>query len=87
MHEEDMEEAIGLHERIESAISESDRDDLADFPASIRRSAKSKDDIIRMTKEILDTDEKELSAQRVIWEDLVAEIFGPVDESVFDLFL
>ena len=63
-----------------------DRDDLSDFSPSIRKSAKSKDDIIRMTEEILKTDEKELSKQRVIWEDMVSEIFGPVDERVFDLF-
>jgi len=64
-----------------------DRDDLLDFSSGIRRSAKNKDDIIRMTKEILETDEKELLEQRVIGEDVVSEIFGPVDESVFDLFL
>lgn len=64
-----------------------DRDNLSDFPSSVRQSAKNKEDIERMTEKILETDEKELSKQRVIWEDIVAEIFGPVDESVFDLFL
>lgn len=64
-----------------------DRDNLSDFPFSIRQSAKNKDDIVRMTKQILEMDEKELSSQRVMWEDVVSEIFGPVDESVFDLFL
>ncbi len=64
-----------------------DRDDLSDFPSGIRQSAKNKDDIIRMTEKILETDEKELSEQRIIWEDIVSEIFGPVDERVFDLFL
>ncbi len=60
--------------------------DPLDFPSSIRRSAKNKDDIVRMTKEILETGEKELSKQMVMWEDMVSEIFGPVDESVLDLF-
>ncbi len=64
-----------------------DRDNLSDFPPSIRQSAKNKDEIVRMTEKILGTDEKELSKQRIIWEDIVAEIFGPVDESVLDLFL
>ena len=64
-----------------------DRDNLSDFPSSIKRSARNKEDIVRMTKEILEMDEKDLSQQRVIWEDVVSEIFGPVDESVFDLFL
>jgi UDP-N-acetylglucosamine 2-epimerase len=63
-----------------------DRDNLSDFPSSIRRSAENKDDIIRMTQEILETDEKELLEQRAIGEHVVSEIFGPVDESVFDLF-
>ena len=64
-----------------------DRDDLSDFPSSIRQSAKNKDGIVRMTEKILKTDEKELSKQRVMWEDVVNEIFGPADESVFDLFM
>ena len=63
-----------------------DRDNLSDFPPSIRQSAKSRDDIVRMTKEILEKDEKELSKQLVIWEDIATKIFGPVDEGVFDLF-
>ncbi len=64
-----------------------DRDNLSDFPSSIRQSAKNKDAIVRETEKILKTDEKELSEQRVIWKELVSEILGPVDESVFDLFL
>ena len=64
-----------------------DRDNLSDFPSSIRRSAKDRDDIVRMTKEILETDEKELSEQRVRWKEVVSEIFTPVEQSVFDLFL
>lgn len=61
--------------------------DASDFPPGIRRSAKNKDEIARMTEEILETSEKELSEQRTIWQDIVAEIFGPADEGVFDLFL
>jgi surface carbohydrate biosynthesis protein (TIGR04326 family) len=64
-----------------------DRDNLSDFPSSIRQSAKNKGGIVRMTAKILKTDEKELSKQRVMWENVVVEVFGPVDESVFDLFL
>jgi len=64
-----------------------DRDDLLDFPPSIKRSAKNKDDIMRITKEILETDEKQLSEQKVIWKEVVSEVFGPVDDNVFDLFL
>ena len=64
-----------------------DRDNLSDFPASIRQSAKNGDDIVAKTKEILEKDKKVLSEQRIMWEDMVNEIFGPVDESVFDLFL
>jgi len=59
----------------------------SDFPPGIRRSAKSKDDILKMTEEILKTDGKGLSEQREMWQDTVADIFGPVDESMFDLFL
>jgi len=63
-----------------------DRDNLSDFPASIRQSAKNGDGIVAKTKEILEKDKKVLSEQRIMWEDMVNEIFGPVDESVFDLF-
>ncbi len=62
-----------------------DRDNLSDFPA-IRQSAKNKQDIITMTQKILDTGERELSKQRAVWADVVSEILGQVDESVFDLF-
>ncbi|MCK4245164.1 MAG: hypothetical protein KAX20_06015, partial [Candidatus Omnitrophica bacterium] len=64
-----------------------DRDNLSDFPSSIRQSAKNKDAIVRETEKILKTDERELSEQRLTWKELVSEMLGPVDESTFDLFL
>lgn len=64
-----------------------DRDNLSDFPSSIREPARNKDDIVRVTEKVLKTDEKELSKQRLMWEEQVSEILGPVDENVFDLFL
>lgn len=73
-----------LHIKLDFII---DQDDLLDFPSSIRQSTKNKDDIARMTKQMLEMDEKEVSRQRVRWKEVVSEIFGPVDESVFDLFL
>jgi hypothetical protein len=42
---------------------------------------------VKATERILEMDEKELSRRRPIWAGVVSEIFGPVDESVFDLFL
>ena len=64
-----------------------DRDNLSDFPSSIRESVSTEDDIVKATERILEMDEKELSKQRVRWKEVVSEIFGPVDESVFDLLL
>lgn len=64
-----------------------DRDNLSDFPSSVRESVSTEDDIVKATERILEMDEKELSKQRVRWKEVVSEIFGPVDESVFDLFL
>ena len=61
--------------------------DPLDFSPDIRRSAKNKDEIVRMTREILEIDEKELSEQRAIWKEAVSEVFEPVDEGVFGLFL
>lgn len=64
-----------------------DRDNLSDSPSSIRESVSTEDDIVKATERILEMDEKELSRRRPIWAGVVSEIFGPVDESVFDLFL
>ena len=72
--------------RIESDFK-IDWDVLADLPTAVRQSARSKDDILSMTENILKTEEKELSQQRAIWANIVNEMLGPVDEGVYDLFL
>ncbi len=64
-----------------------DRDNLADFPTSVRESVSTPDDIVKAAAKILKMDEKELSRKRQLWAEIVAEMFGPVDESTFDLFL
>ncbi|OGN90898.1 MAG: hypothetical protein A2Z70_04180 [Chloroflexi bacterium RBG_13_48_17] len=64
-----------------------DRDNLSDFTASIRESVSTPDEIIKATENILKMDEKELSRKRQLWVEVVADMFGPVDESTFDLFL
>ncbi len=64
-----------------------DRDNLAGFPPDIRESASSPEDIVKAVEKILKMDEAELSRKRKLWAEVVAEMFGPVDESTFDLFL
>ena len=64
-----------------------DRDNLADFPASVRESVSTPDEIVNAVENIFQMDEKELTRKRKVWSDVVAEMFGPVDESTFDLFL
>jgi hypothetical protein len=64
-----------------------DRDNLADFPPSIRESVSTTDDIVKATERLVKMDEKELSHKRLLWSEIVADMFGPVDESSFDLFL
>lgn len=64
-----------------------DWDILADLPMAARQSATNRDDILRMTENILKTEEKEPIHQRAIWNNIVNEMFGPVDEGVYDLFL
>jgi surface carbohydrate biosynthesis protein (TIGR04326 family) len=63
-----------------------DRDNLADFPG-VRESVSSPEDISGAAQRLLKMDEKELSGKRQLWAEIVAEMFEPVDESTFDLFL
>ncbi|MHB8104022.1 MAG: hypothetical protein ACYDG5_00580 [Dehalococcoidales bacterium] len=64
-----------------------DRDNLGDFPSNVRESASTSDDIVKAVQKLLKMSEMELSRQRKLWSEVVAEMFGPVDESTFDLFL
>jgi surface carbohydrate biosynthesis protein (TIGR04326 family) len=64
-----------------------DRDNLADFPAAIRESVSTPQAILQATASLLKMDEQELSRKKQLWSRVVAEMFGPVDESTFDLFL
>ncbi len=64
-----------------------DYDDLADFSPGVRQSARNGADISRITENIMKTEESILSQQRIIWDNIVKEMFGPVDEGVYDLFL
>jgi surface carbohydrate biosynthesis protein (TIGR04326 family) len=73
-----------LHIKSDSTI---DRDNLSDFPSSVRESVSTPDDIVKATERLLKMDEKELSRKRLLWAEVVAEMFGTVDESTFDLFL
>ena len=61
--------------------------DPLDFRPDVSSSARSGDDILKAVKEILARDQKESAERKAVWEEVVSEIFGPVDESVFDLFL
>jgi len=61
--------------------------DPLDFRPDVSSSARSKDDILKAVEEILAIDQRELAEKRAIWKEVVSEIFGPVDESGFDLFL
>ena len=64
-----------------------DRDNLSDFPTSVRESVSTPEEIVKATENILKMDERELSRKRQLWAEVVAEMFGPVDESTFGLFL
>jgi glycosyltransferase involved in cell wall biosynthesis len=64
-----------------------DRDNLADYPQDIRASASTPENIVKAVEKILKMDEAELSRKRRLWAEVVAEMFGPVDEGTFDLFL
>ena len=61
--------------------------DVLDFQPDIRHSAKNQEDIIKMTEEILETDKTELSKKKALWGEAVSNIFGEVDENVFNLFI
>jgi hypothetical protein len=73
-----------LHVNSEYTI---DRDNLADFPPGTRESASTPAEILKATEKILAMDEKEVNRRRKLWAEVVADLFGPVDESTFDLFL
>ena len=64
-----------------------DRDNLADSPPGVRESAGTPSDILKAAEKILKMDEKELSRRRQLWAEVVADMFGPVDENTFDLFV
>ncbi|MBN1161362.1 MAG: hypothetical protein JXA17_05405 [Dehalococcoidales bacterium] len=64
-----------------------DRDNLADYPPDIRASASTPEDILKATEKIMKMDESELARKRRLWAEVVGDMFGPVDESTFDLFL
>lgn len=63
-----------------------DRDNLTDFP-DVCESVSSPEDIAKATAKLLKMDEKDLSRKRQLGAEVVAEMFGPVDENTFDLFL
>ena len=64
-----------------------DRDNLADFPPDARESANTPEEILKAVEKMLKMDEAELSRKRRLWSEIVEDMFGPVDESTFDLFL
>jgi hypothetical protein len=64
-----------------------DRDNLSDFPASVSESASTAGEILEATERLINLDERHLARKRQLWSEIVAEMFGPVDENTFDLFL
>ncbi|MBN1693513.1 MAG: hypothetical protein JW845_08180 [Dehalococcoidales bacterium] len=64
-----------------------DRDNLAGFPPDVRPSASTPENILKATEKILNMDQDELTRKRQLWAEVVADLFGPVDDSTFDLFL
>lgn len=64
-----------------------DRDSLADFPASVRESVSTADEILKAAERLIKIDEHELARKKQLWSKVVAELFAPVDENTFDLFL
>ncbi len=64
-----------------------DRDNLAGFPPDVRPSASTPENILKATENILKMDQNELTSKRQLWAEVVSELFGPVDETTFDLFL
>ncbi|MEA1984393.1 MAG: hypothetical protein U9N13_01930 [Euryarchaeota archaeon] len=49
-------------------------------------SAQNIDEIIEMSEELLQMDEKQLKAKQIIWKKIVREMFSPIDSTIYQLF-
>jgi hypothetical protein len=63
-----------------------DQDPL-DFSPDVRMSAYSSEDIVKCVKNMFGAREKNLSERKKLWTRVSSEVFGTVDDSVYDLFL
>lgn len=61
--------------------------DRLDFDPGIRASARDPGEIVKCVNEAISMNEEELSAKRKSWNRIVSDLFGEVDESVYQLFL
>jgi hypothetical protein len=60
--------------------------DPLDFYPGAGLSARNPEEIVKGVEEAITMDEKELSRKRKIWSDVVRNLFGSVDDSVYRLF-
>ena len=60
--------------------------DPLDFNPEARLSARNPEEIVKCIEEAIAMDEKELSRKRKMWGDVVRNLFGGVDNSVYRLF-
>jgi len=60
--------------------------DKLDFNPGARASARSAEEIVKRVEDVISMDERELSRKRKIWNGVVGNMFGKVDDSVYRLF-
>ena len=63
-----------------------DMDPLRGYPG-VRRSVSTQEEIVEAVKEILTTNRAEQIKGKTVWKDTVKDLFVPVDENIFHLFL
>ena len=61
--------------------------DKLDFNPGVRTSARSAEEIVKRAKDVISMDEGELSKKRKMWNNVVMDLFGSVNDSVYSLFL
>jgi len=61
--------------------------DKLDFNPGIRPSARGADEIVKCVKDVISMGEGELSKKREMWNNVVMDLFGSVNDSVYSLFL
>jgi predicted glycosyltransferase len=60
--------------------------DRLDFDPGIRASARDPGEIVKCVEAAVSMSEEELSKKRKIWDSVVKDLFGSVDDSVYRMF-